>query len=161
MNVSNVQTLLRNQASFLADAGASAKFIGDFRSVADGLEAFTDMKLEELFELLKQAHDYRTTGILPIKAGKPKAAKPDASAVIAAATQSLRDLFERALEPDFSFDAVDGALKTVGKLTVPQLKEVARGFEIANVPTKKADILAALGQKIKDRREMHQRSQVN
>jgi len=160
MNVANLQTLLRNQAAFLADAGAAAKLVGDFRGIADGLEPFTALKFEELFVLLQQANEYRTTGILPVKAGKPKAAKADKSAAIAAAVQSLRDLFDRALEADFAVEDVATQLKSIAKLTVPQLKDVARGFEIANVPAKKADILAALGQRITDRREMHRRAQV-
>lgn len=161
MNVANLQTLLKNQASFLADAGAAAKLVGDFHNVALGLEPFAGMKLDELFTLLQQANEYRTTGILPVKAGKAKAAKPDATAIVQGAVQSLRDLFEKAIQPDFALESIDVALKAIGKLTVPQLKDVARGFEIANVPSKKADIVAALGSKIKDRREMHQRSTVH
>jgi hypothetical protein len=161
MNVANLQTLLRNQAAFLADAGAAAKLVADFDSVAQGLEPFAAMKLDDLFGLLRQADEYRSTGILPVKVGKPKAAKPSAAAAIEAATQTLRQLYDQTIDPGFSFEAVDAALKSLGKLTVPQLKEVARATDIANVPTKKADIVAALGQKIKDRREMHQRAMVH
>lgn len=160
MNVANLQTLLRNQASFLSDAGAAAKLIADFRGVADAFGPFADMKLDEMFVLLQQANEYRSTGILPVKAGKAKAVKPDATAVTSAAIQSLRDLFDQSLQPEFRVERVDEALKPIAKLTVPQLKDVARGFDIANIPSKKADIVAALGQKIKDRREMHQRASV-
>jgi len=158
MNVTSLQTLLRNQATFLAEAGAAAKLVGDFQNVALGLEPFTALKLEELFALLRQADEYRTTGILPVKAGRAKAAKPSPAAAIEAATQTLRQLYEQSIEPAFVLESVDEALKTVGKLTIPQLKDVARGLEIASVPTKKADIIAALGRKIKDRREMHHRT---
>jgi hypothetical protein len=161
MNVANLQTLLRNQAAFLDDAGAAAKLVGDFRSVAQGLEPFATLKLDELFGLLRQAEEYRTTGLLPVKAAKAKAPKPSAAAAIEAATQSLRQLYDQAIDPEFSFAAVDAALKAIAKLTVPQLKDVARGFDIASLPTKKADIVAAIGQKIKDRREMHQRTIIN
>ncbi len=161
MNVANLQTLLRNHASFLDDAGAAAKIGNDFRGVAQGLEPFAALKLDELFVLLQQANEYRATGILPVKAGKTKAPKPSAAEAIQTAIQTLRRLHEQAIEPTFALESVDAALKTLGKLTVPQLKDVARGFDIANVPTKKGDIVAALGQKIKNRREMHRRTLVH
>ena len=164
MNVANLQTLLRNHASFLDDAGAAAKIGNDFRGVAQGLERFAGLKLDELFVLLEQANEYRTTGILPVKAGKakaPKPPKPSAAEAIQSAIESLRQLHEQAIDPAFALESVDAALKTIGKLTVPQLKDVARGFDIANVPAKKGDIVAALGQKIKNCREMHQRTQVH
>lgn len=160
MNVANLQKLLNNHADFLADAGAAAKIVNDFRAVAGGLSPFADMKLDELFSLLTQANEYRVTGVLPVKASKKPAKAPSASAEekINIAVTSLREWFDRATTHDFTFDALDEVLAPIAKLTVPQLKEVARGIEIANVPTKKADIVAALRGKIEERREMHLRS---
>ena len=162
MNVANLQTLLRSQAAFLADAGAAAKLVADFHASAEGLMPFAAMKLDELVVLLRQADEYRTTGILPAKAPtrKPKAPAPSAAEKIDAATRSLRDLYDRATASDFDPDTINTALAPIAKLTVPQLKDVARGFEIANIPSKKADLLAALLRKIEERREMHQRTNV-
>src|SRR3954451_17227816 len=102
MNVANLQTLLRNQANFLADAGAAAKLVGDFQNIALGLEPFSALKLDELFVLLRQADEYRITGVLPVKAGRAKAAKSSPAAAIEAATQTLRQLYEQALDPAFA-----------------------------------------------------------
>lgn len=155
MNVANLQTLLSNHAGFLEEAGATARLVADLRGLASGLAPLRDMSLGDFAGLVQQAAEYRATGVLPVKAGRKTAAP--ATEKVAAAVTMLRDLFDRALDADFPVDAVDKALQGIGKLTVPQLKDVARGFEIANVPAKKADLLAALGEKIRARREMHQR----
>lgn len=155
MNVANLQTLLSNHAGFLEDAGASARLVADLRGLAGGLAPLVEMSLADLVVLLNQAAEYRATGVLPVKAGRKPAAA--ATEKVAAAVAVLRELFDRALDADFVSETLDTALRGIGKLTVPQLKEVARGFDIANVPAKKADILAALGEKIRARREMHQR----
>lgn len=158
MNVASLQTLLSNHAGFLEEAGAAARLVADLRGLASALSPLAAMPLGDFATLVNQAAEYRATGILPGKNGRKPAV--DASAKITAAVTTLRELYDRALDADFAANDVDKALQGIGKLTVPQLKDVARGFEIANVPAKKADIVAALGEKILARREMHQRVSV-
>ena len=156
MNVASLQLLLRNQAHFAGEAGASQKVVGDIEGVAAGLEPFREMKFADLHELLRQAHDYKSTGILPVKStAKSRAVKAPPEQLIRETTQRLVALYESALDPGFSHEKLDAELKSMSKLTVPNLKAVAKAFEIVNIPSKKGEIIEAFGRKIKDRREFH------
>src|SRR5688572_21902703 len=109
MNVASLQALLRNQAAFLNEAGASKGLVGDFETLAAGLEPLQGLKLGELCELLRQAQEYRATGVLPVKAGRAtavKAPKVGAEEQIRGAVQRLSSLYERALDAGFRHDEV-------------------------------------------------------
>lgn len=166
MNVASLQTFLRSQAGFLTEAGAARALVGDFEMLAAGLEPLRGLKLAELCELLQQAHEYRTTGILPVKAGRsaraPKSARPSAEEQVRGAAQRLAALYERALDAEFRHDELDAELAGLGKLTVAQLKSIAAEFDVL-VPgkAKKNDIVDALGRKVRERRAFHGRTQIN
>jgi hypothetical protein len=166
MNVASLQTFLHNQARFLADAGAAKTLVGDFETLAAGLEPFGAMKLIDLCQLLQQAHEYRTTGVLPVKPGRaaraPKAPRPSAEEQVRGAAQRLAALYERALDPGFRHEDVDAELARLNKMTIAQLKSVAGEFDVV-VPgkAKKSEIVEALGRKVSERRAFHARTQIN
>lgn len=163
MIVANLQAFLRNLAGFLSDAGGGKQIVNEFEGLIEGLEPFQAMKLAEWCELLQQAQQYRQTGILPAKATRArKAARQTKSSeeLVFEASQLVNRLYEEALDPGFRYEMVDAELASIAKLKADELKSIAGAFGISKLPRKKDDILAAIAQKIKGRREFHERTQV-
>lgn len=171
MNIAHLQAFLRSQAGFLSSAGGSAQVIKDFAAFADSLEPFADFDIAKIAELVRHASHHRETGDwLPLLASKkpttrqPAAPKKTPNDLIRDAVQRLEALYEGALDADFRLESVDAEIDALGKikgLTIPHLTTIAREVGLIDIPKKKPEILAALGRRIKSRREFHDRTQVN
>jgi hypothetical protein len=168
MNIASLQAFLRSQAGFLSSAGGSAAVIKDLEAFVASLAPFESFGIDKVADLLRHASHHRETGEwLPVLSAKkastraPRAPKKKPEDLIREAGQRLDALYAQALDPGFRFETVDADMQSFAKLTVAQLTSIAREFGIIDIPKKKADILAALGRKIKGRREFHDRTEIN
>ncbi len=130
------------------------------------------MTQQQLFEkVLPKLKDRRDTVGEKVAAGSPanppktggspaKPPKVGGSPAAKDASARAKSLFDDALTSGTLFDDVKSLKGDLAKLTIPQLKEVAASVEISNVPKTKGQIVDAIGQRILDRREMHERGKV-
>jgi hypothetical protein len=72
----------------------------------------------------------------------------------------VRAVYDRTTDPTLTPQEIDAALLLLEGLTRDGLDEVARGLEITQRHRTKGDVVKAIRQKILDRRESFQRSQV-
>ena len=68
MKVSSLQQFVRSLIAPIRAAGAAVKVTGDLEQTASDLEPFAQLDVWQLAELLRQAREYRDTGILPVAA---------------------------------------------------------------------------------------------
>ena len=159
MLISNFQQFLRLLVPPLAvtgiNSGAQRSVSASLESMAEALEPFRSMTIEQLAELLKVAQEFRVSGQLPdwIMAKQPKGpGRRPANARSAPKLSSadvvikLRDLQERAsvLTPG----QISEEVQSFSGLTVSILKEVQLEFLGAAVGKTKAAILAEIVKKI-------------
>src|SRR5947199_5802840 len=71
MHTSALQAFLRNLGGPLAAVGVPPRSVADLRSVADALEPFRDIDLEQLSSFLHRADAYRRAGAVPVTADAP------------------------------------------------------------------------------------------
>ncbi len=137
MIVADMQALLIAAKQFAESAAVSAAAKNKLDAVCQSLEPFRSMDVSEFGELVRQAEEYRRTGILPV-AAKPKkktTRKPALSAEeksrrIDQLIRQLQDLYAVVHEETVGFGAIDELCESVGKLSAPEVKKVATGFGI-------------------------------
>jgi len=133
MKVGNLQQFIRSLAAPLQQAGAAAKVVNDLEQTSQDLQPFAEWEVWQLGELLRQAKEYRDTGILPAppakRGGAKKAATPKAEpkVLIAEYAEKVRALRDRAAAPDAAREAVTAELTALnlGALSGPVLVGVA------------------------------------
>jgi len=159
MKVHDLQQFLKSLAQPLTAAGGS-KVAADLERAADGLDQFRDMSVADFCGFLDKANHFVTTGELP-KTGSRSRAKPrvDDAEELRQKTQRLMELYEKALDSDFSYDAVKQEVRGMSNLTVGQLKQIARELDLTRSFRRKDDVLDALERKITERRATHERNQ--
>ena len=162
MKVAELQRFLGNLAPFVKAAGASEKVATEFDRALQCLEPFKEKTLAEFNDFLLRADEFDRTGKLEAPArtgnGKPRAAKGP-SLTVYEAVQIYRDLHARATDPTLSDPAIDAKMAAIGKLTLPQLQELA-GKVGAVVPAKpKAKVVEALTRRIKELKASDERTQ--
>jgi hypothetical protein len=168
MLISSLQQFLRLLVPPLVAAGINASsqknVSASLESLADGLDPFKEMSLDQLSELLRIAQEYRETGQIPDwaigkkpKTPKLKESKPPKAPklTLTDAVVRLRDLQHRSssLEPA----QVRSEMAFLSILTVNELKEVQREFLGGVMGSKKPQLLAALQKKIEDFRASQDR----
>lgn len=162
MTVADLQAFVRNLGVTLAGAGAK-KPADELERIAAGLEPFRVLGLAQFSDFLVTAENYARTGVVPTTAkgrGKSAAPKPDSAATVGAATEYVQNLYERAIDPNLQFTAIDSELKALEKkLNKDEAVQVARAVGIAaTLKTKKA-ALEAIRRKINERKESFERVQ--
>lgn len=141
-------------------AGGATKAAQDLASAAGALAPFGELALPELARLLQQAEAFLRDGTLPPPTkgrGKPAAAAaaPDVSTLI----QEVRAFYDRVLQPEVGYSEIEAFVKQLDKqLKKDAAVEVARGFEIAHALKSKKDAIAAIRQRLVDRKQAYQRS---
>ncbi len=162
MKVHDLQLFLKSLAQPLTSAGGK-KVADDLERAADGFNQFKDMSITEFCSFLDKANHFVTTGELPRTGGRSRTGARPAQGLspeeLRQKTQRLMELYERALDPDFSYDAVKQEIASLANLKVEELKQMARELNLTRSFRKKADILDALERMITERRASHERTQ--
>jgi hypothetical protein len=159
MKVHDLQLFLKSLAQPLTSSGGK-KVAEDLERAADGLNQFKEMTITDFCGFLDKANHFVTTGQLPPTGGRsrtqPKVSNPED---VRRKAQRLMELYERALDQDFSYDAVKQEIKELASLKVDELKQIAREMNITKGFRRKGDVLDALERKITDRRASQERTQ--
>jgi hypothetical protein len=159
MKVHDLQQFLRSLAQPLTAAGGK-KVADDLERAAGGFEQFRDMSITDFCNFLDKANHFVTTGALPKSGrGAPRKAAGLSEEELRQKTQRLMEMYEKALDADFSYEQVKEEVKGLDKLTVGALKQIAKEMGINRSFRKKADVLDALERKITERRASHERNQ--
>ena len=131
MTVETLDAVLRRLADLMEAAGAKGG-PGAVRDLADGLAPFAALSLPEFATFLSRAEAY-SRGDLEAVFPKTKGKKGTTAKAIADpnrvanAIASLRTLYERALAPGFSEEAVTALIVGLEKLTLPDLGQITAG----------------------------------
>lgn len=160
MQVPDLQRFVRNQAELLAQAGAKT-VANDFERFAAGLAPFAALNVAQLADFLVQAESYARTGLLPTsgKAARKKAAPVDSAQKIRQAAQHVSALYERALDPELTYAAIDLEVQSLSKMTLKDLVAVAREVGINQTLKTKKAALDQLARKVTERKESYERIQ--
>jgi hypothetical protein len=160
MKVQELQQFINSLAQPLASGGAT-QIAKDLERAAAGLTQFNDMTIVEFCGFLDKANHFVTTGALPKRGSRSGASRAQASnpEEIRQKTQRLMELYERALDAEFSFDGVKQEVRGLANLKVEELKQIAREMGLNRSFRKKDDILDALERRITERRATQDRSQ--
>jgi hypothetical protein len=162
LTVADLQQHLSELSRFLKTAGAQS--VGkELAAVAEGLTPFRQHKLTDFLRFLGQAHQYATTGILPVITGKGKGPKVKPSAaqkpLAQEVAQQVRELYDQAANPALDPTRIEVGLEPLAHLTRAGLLLVAQAVELT-IPSKAKvdDIRHRIRQKIVDRRGAAQRA---
>jgi hypothetical protein len=154
MTVGEFQLLLSDLVRLLRTLKATVA-AKEVEEVGTKLAAFKDYKLKAFGDLLAKAEEYARLGPqagVPKAAGKTKAvgkAKADPAAIDQACLRLLQ-LYNQAIDPSTTLDAIEAAVKAVKDLDPPRAKldELAQKIGIGQKFKTKDDVLKAVRQKI-------------
>ena len=151
MKVSALQSFVKTLLVPLHEAGASEKVKTEIQKTVDCLTPFGEMEIGAFADFLAQAHEYRTTGILPVSTGRgrgstAKAKAPKASPLsVDEAAARVRSLYERAADPNLPYSAIDTELDALNKgLDKNKMIAVAQTVGIAKPGKTKAAALTEI-----------------
>lgn len=164
MNVAALQKHLRDLAEFLESSDAGKTVVKGVKAISDGLSPFAAETVEAFAEFLKQAEEYRRTGVLPL--GKAKKAAATAKAVVAppaldevkGKVAALYGQAPTATDPQIS--ALLDPLEKQFKL--PDLQAIAEVVGVGGTASKlrtKGKVIEEIRRAIVERRGMAQRSE--
>lgn len=162
MKVVELQRFLGNIVPFAKAAGASEKAAAELDRALQCLEPFKDKSLSDFGDFLQRADEFDRTGklTLPTRNGNGKPRAPKAGSLsVDDAVQIYKDLLARATDPALTYPDIEAALKSIGKMTIPNLLEVATKVDVP-VPAKpKPEIMAALTRRITELKASAERMQ--
>lgn len=161
MTVADLQQHLTDLGRLLRSSGAK-QVADELAEVAGHLAPFRDHRLPDFGRFLVQAHQYATSGTVPVasekgKAGKagPVPPKPEPGTVAGA----VRRVYDRAGDLTLDASEIEAALGPVATLPMPGLKVVAAALELKlPAKTKVDDARSLIRQKVLDRRGAAQRA---
>jgi hypothetical protein len=114
MKVAALQQFLHGLAQPLQAAGASQKLLQDLEETRQALEPFKEFEFAPFAAFLRQAEEYHRTGVLPVRARAPRAAKRLDAAKIHEVAQQAVQLKERAAGTDSPTDAIQADFDRLG-----------------------------------------------
>jgi hypothetical protein len=173
VNVGDFQGLLKSVSEFLA-AHQGKKPAEAFEQFRQGLDPFRDLPLDQFAHFLKQAEEYRRTGIVPVgvkkgtrekKPAQPKAAKiplktKDDAEAIRLAVAELQKLYERATDPTLDYGEIERTVERISKeFDTNGLKAVAKEFGAGSGSKTKDAARSNIEDKIKARKGRHERNE--
>jgi hypothetical protein len=162
MKVAELQRFLGAVTPFVKAAGASEKVAAELDRTLQCLDPFKEKSLAEFNDFLRRADEFDRTGKLlpPAQKGaaRPRAAKAP-SLTVDEAIQIFNNLHERATDPALTFADIDAKLKTLEKLTMAQLKDVAAKANITAPAKTKKHVLEEFARRIKELKASHERTQ--
>lgn len=151
MKLAELQSLVRNLAQALKAGAASQKIISDLDAIARGLEPFRDWPLAQFSDFLTKAEEYNRTGIIPLS-GKTSAKKPTEPIDVSSYVQQIKDLYERSIDPNLTFQQLDAEIaKLEKKLSKEESVELVRLLGRGSFRLKK-EALAEIKRWIHDRK---------
>jgi hypothetical protein len=167
MIVADMQNLLKAAKQFAEAAEISSTARSKLHSVCEALEPFGTMEISAFAVLIGQAEEYRKTGVLPVRTKSPKAsakkAKPTAeesAKVVEQLVKQLQDLYAIVHEETVGFGAIDEITEVVGKLSAPDVKQVAAKFGIkVSSRTTRPQALEEIKRKLTEQKGSAQRIQ--
>ena len=162
MKVSNLQQFVRSLVEPMRQAGAVAKVTDDIEKAVTDLDPFAQLDVWQLSELLRQAKEYRDTGILPAPPGKrPTTRKPAAPkndpAVVVEYARKVRALEEKAAMTESTREELRAELDTLklDKLTKDNLVGIARELGRQTIAkTTKGQAVDIIRRVVLERKEM-------
>lgn len=141
----------------LVACAAKPANVEDLRRAILVLDTYADRTIAEFADFLTRCEEFARTGIVPVVAAKaaPKSREPakpkEPKMTVEEGLALARDLYERALSDDTTYDAIDAELKALDSLGAKDAKAVAKEFGVASSGTMKATV-AAIGDKIRRRK---------
>lgn len=167
MIVADVQALLLAAKNFAEAAEISAAAKTKLATICEALEPFRSMDVSAYTALVRQAEEYRTTGVLPVPAKttsrssrKPKLTAEDSARHVEQLVKQLRELYAVVHEETVGFGAIDELCDVIGKLSKPQILQVATGFGIKVLSkTTKPQALQEIKRKLTEQKGSAQRIQ--
>jgi hypothetical protein len=173
VNVGDIQTFLKSLGTLL-EAHQGKKPATEFAAFCDGLEPFRELSVGGFGQFLRDAAEYKRTGILPVPSGKKgraaapkKAAAPKVKAktkddveTVRAAAVRLQGLYDRFADAALTTVLIDAEVDRIEKeFDAEGLKAVARAFGITSGLKGKAAVKGKIRDKILERKDRHQRSE--
>lgn len=160
MNVTDLQQFLRSLAQPLTSAGGR-KAADDLEKAVQGMEPFREMSVQQFSEFLARAEHLVRTGELPTTGGRSRSRsgqpRPGSEEQVKEATQRVLDLYEQAQEPDFNPESARQTVQELNRLTLNELKLVARELDLNRSYRTKEDALNDIERKITGRRDETER----
>jgi hypothetical protein len=139
MTVAELQKFLKNMSVVLKESSASG-FATELVEFSEKLSGFKSQSLQEFGDFVKIA--VRP----PLPSKNP--------------LLMLKELFDRALDPAMTAEAIKGKVGELSNLSLPDLKRLAKDFEISRTLKNKGEVLQAIAQRVIDRRASFDRSSV-
>lgn len=163
MRIANLQQFIRSLIPPFQASGAKEKTIAEVEEACVALEPFAGLAVGEFADFLRRAEEYDRTGIVPVAAKtatKPRAPRKEAAPAYTAeeALRDLRDLYERSLGDDVTYQMIADGVKRLDKLKKPDLDSVTAQFGLGKLKTKPL-ALAAIREKVEDYKKNHRRTQ--
>jgi hypothetical protein len=154
MKVADLQAFLTSLGGPLMAAGAKA-VAADLDKVRTGLEPFKELAVADFADFLARAHQFSVDGIVPMKGGKAKKGAAVDQAKVDSAFQTVQNLYQHALNPDFQYTALDEEIKKLEKaLSKDEAVAVAQLFALRKGMKSKKEALTEIRRKIAERREI-------
>ena len=107
MNVAALQQFLRSLTGPMQAAGASQKVVNELQEAERALEPFRELDFAQFAAFLRQADEYRRTGVLPIPAKSSRALRISDPTKIHELAQQAAQLKEGAAGADGPADALN------------------------------------------------------
>jgi hypothetical protein len=163
VNVAALQKHLRDLAEFLAAAGGGKAVTDGLNAIHEGLSPFAGERLEAFAAFLRQAEEYRRTGVLPVGKGKKADASAQPTAIGPAGEEVKRRvaaLFGQARTA--TDEQIEAALAPLAKqFQLADLKAIADAADVGGKVVglrAKDKVVGEIRRAIVDRRSMAQRS---
>lgn len=158
MQVKDLQPFLNDLGRFLEQNGG--KTVGkEMSRFSEGLSPFADMTISQLSDFLKQAEEYKRTGILSsAKKSSRGSKKPDEQKVKQWA-QRLSKLREEAISESVTYTQIEDEVKKANKEnTKPELVAIAHELGLPGSFKTKKETKEEIYRLIAERKESHQRT---
>lgn len=175
MNVGDVQSFLNNLAALLK-AHKGDKPAAGFEAFCSGLEPFKELPINDFAQFLRDAAEYKRTGIVPVPEGKKgrgarttakKTATPKPKPKTKADTDAIRDaatrlqaLYDRFADPALTQAVIEAEVNRIDKeFDTEGLKAVARAFGITSGLSSKSAAKGKILNRIVERKDRYERSE--
>ena len=137
MTVEDMRALLLAAKQFAEAANISGSATNKLTDVTEALGPFGTMDISTFATLLRQAEEYKRTGVLPAPAKPTKnpSKRSGTSSVNSAErveqlVKQLNDLYAVVDQNSVGFGAIDEICDAVGRLGKAQVLKIAEGFDI-------------------------------
>lgn len=154
MMVSDLKKLLQDIGTLLENQGAKQR-TADIERIATCLDRYSDRTISELCEVQIAGAD---DSVNERRSDRPRTRPLDHERV-REAIDAFRSLYDRAITPDLSFEAITQEIERLEKYLIKEeALEVAKEFGVSGSVKSKIGALQEVGRKIADRKTIHDRT---